>query len=365
VNYLFFLGVGAGGVLFTCVINLASGRWGRPVKRIAEGLGAFLPVALVLFLAMIPGLAQIVPWVKHPYGPSWWNTLPLLIGRELLALLMLNGLGLWILYISVRTDLGRANEHGGAYDDPAHRWLTRGWRGADAESAVARKRLLVLSPVYTVAYAVTLTIVAMDLIMSLKPNWISTLIGGYYFAGSFYVALAGLLVATIWARRRFALQARIGPNHLADIAKLTMAFGIVSGDFFYCQLMMIWYGNLPHETSFLIDRMADTPWRLVGILVMLGCFALPLLALLSRKLKETPAPMAAFGALVLFAMWWERFLSLAPTITGKDRIPFGPVEVLVTAGFVGLLLLVFTTFLHRVPAVIEHDPVLDHVEEST
>jgi Polysulphide reductase, NrfD len=365
VNYLFFLGIGSGGVLFTCVVNLARGRWGRPVKRVAEGLGMFLPISLLLFLAMIPGLPEILPWVKTPYGPTWWNSLPLLIGRELLVLGLLNIFGMWILYLSLRTDLGQTNEAGGKYDGLLHRFLTRNWRGGAIESASARKKLYILSTLYALTYALGLSVVAMDLIMSLKENWISTLIGGYYFAGSFYITLAALLLAAIWARKRFALEHAITPGHLADIAKLTMAFGIVTGDFFYCQLMMIWYGNLPHETSFLIDRMVNTPWRAVGILVMLGCFALPLLAFLSRRIKEMAAPMVVFGVFVLSAMWWERYLSLGPSITGKQQVYFGLPEILVTLGFLGLLVLVFTYFMHRVPPLIADDPVLDHLEETS
>ncbi len=61
VNFLFFTGIGVGGVLFVCTVNIASGAWARNVKRVAEGLGIFLPVSFVLFLLMLPGLKTLLP----------------------------------------------------------------------------------------------------------------------------------------------------------------------------------------------------------------------------------------------------------------------------------------------------------------
>lgn len=362
VNFLFFTGIGAGGVLFACVIHMASGRWGRNVKRIAEGLGLFLPVSAVLFLLMIPGLRHVLPWVEHPYGPAGWMNLPFMIARNATGLTILAALGTYLIYRSIRQDVGAANESGAAFTGNLARFASRNWRGLQAETDSAGRALAFLAPVYTIGYAVVLTLVAMDLIMSLKPGWYSTLIGGYYFAGCFYTALAALLVATVWTRRRFNLHDQVRANHLHDIAKLAMAFGVVTGDFFYSQLLLIWYGNLPVETSFLLDRWHPMPWRFVGIAVLLLCFALPLVAMLKRSLKEKSAPMVVFGAVVLLAMWAERFFLVVPSILGPDTIRFGLPEVLVTMGFVGLMGLFFVIFMHSVPPVVVRDPILDDKE---
>lgn len=364
VNFLFFTGIGVGGVLFVCVVNTASGAWARNVKRVAEGLGLFLPVSFVLFLLMLPGLKTLLPWVEHPYGPSWYLNLSFLAWRNVSGLLVLALLGVYIIYLSLRVDFGYEKEEGGERTGPLSRFLTRGWKGTSAEAAAARRRLVVLSPVYAILFALVLTVIGVDLIMSLKAGWYSTLIGAYYFVGCFYTSLAALLLAVIWTRRKYGLEGEIVPKHFHDIAMLTMGFGIVTGDFFYTQLFVIWYGNLPVETSFLIDRMGDTPWRMVGILVLLLCFALPLLASLRRSLKERAVPMAVFAVAVLCAMWLERFLLIGPSITGSESILFGPMEVLVSLGFLGLLGATFLLFMGRVPPVVLRDPIFDDVGEA-
>jgi hypothetical protein len=365
VNFLFFTGIGVGGVLFVCAVNTASGAWARNVKRVAEGLGIFLPVSFLLFLLMIPGLKTILPWVEHPYGPSWWLDLSFLTWRNALGLLILALLGVYIIYLSLRIDFGLQEEEEGAGSGGSlHRLLTRGWKGGSTEAIAARRRLVVLSPVYAIVFALVLTVIGVDLIMSLKAGWYSTLIGAYYFVGCFYTSLAALLLAVFWTRRKYGLQERIVPKHFHDIALLTMGFGIVTGDFFYTQLFVIWYGNLPMETTFLIDRWAGTPWRTVGILVLLFCFALPLLASLRRSLKQSVAPMVVFSVVVLCAMWMERFLLIGPSLTGSDKVLFGPMEVLVSLGFLGLLGMTFLLFMGRVPPITLRDPVFDDIGET-
>jgi hypothetical protein len=364
VNFLFFTGIGVGGVLFVCVVNTASGAWARNVKRVAEGLGIFLPVSFVLFLLMLPGLKTLLPWVEHPYGPAWYLNLSFLVWRNVIGLLVLALLGVYIIYLSLRVDFGYEKEEGDGRDGPLSRFLTRGWKGVSAEAAAARRRLVVLSPVYAILFAWVLTVIGVDLIMSLKAEWYSTLIGAYYFVGCFYTSLAALLLAVIWTRRKYGLEIEIVPKHFHDIAMLTMGFGIVTGDFFYTQMFVIWYGNLPVETSFLIDRMGDTPWRAVGILVLFLCFALPLVASLRRSLKERAVPMAVFAVAVLCAMWTERFLLIGPSVTGSEAIFFGLTEVLVSLGFFGLLGTTFLLFMQRVPPVVLRDPIFDDPGET-
>ncbi len=364
VNFLFFTGIGVGAVLFVAAVNTASGAWARNVKRVAEGLGVFLPVSFLLFLLMLPGLKTILPWVEHPYGPSWYLNLSFMTWRNVIGLLVLALLGMYIIYLSLRVDFGTRKDQGQAGNGTLQQLLTRGWRGGDSEAPAARRRLVVLSPVYAMVFAVVLTVIGVDLIMSLKEGWYSTLIGAYYFVGSFYTSLAALLLAVIWTRRKYALEDEIVPKHFHDIAMLCMGFGIVTGDFFYTQMFVIWYGNLPVETSFLIDRMGDTPWRTVGILVLLLCFALPLVASLRRSLKQSAAPMVVFSVAVLCAMWMERFLLIGPSLTGSESIHFGAMEILVSLGFLGLLGMTFLLFIRRVPPVALRDPIFDDVGET-
>ena len=66
VNYVFWAGLAFGGVLFSAVLNLSKAVWGRPIKRMAEAFGAYLPVSFLLFWAFWPGKEHIFPWIEKP-----------------------------------------------------------------------------------------------------------------------------------------------------------------------------------------------------------------------------------------------------------------------------------------------------------
>ena len=99
------------------------------------------------------------------------------------------------------------------------------------------------------------------------------------------------------------------------------------------QFLVIWYGNLPEETRYVILRVKLTPWEPVAWMVLGMIFAIPFVLLLSRKIKMKPLPMMILSGIILAGMWLERFILVAPSIWKGEGIPMGLLEVLITAGF--------------------------------
>ena len=50
-NYFFFVSLAIGGLFFAAVQWLTNSMWSAPMRRVAESFTAFLPVALLLFVA--------------------------------------------------------------------------------------------------------------------------------------------------------------------------------------------------------------------------------------------------------------------------------------------------------------------------
>jgi hypothetical protein len=74
--------------------------------------------------------------------------------------------------------------------------------------------------------------------------------------------------------------------------------------------------------------------------------------------------MTVFAVAVLCAMWLERFLLIGPSMTGSGSILFGPMEILVSLGFLGLLGTTFLLFMRCVPPVVLLDPMFDDLGEA-
>jgi len=356
VNYVFWTGLSFGAVLFVAVLNMTDARWGRSLKRLAEGLGSFLPASFLLFWVLYLGRGEIFPWVSEPVPEkAGWLNMGFLFARNGAGLLLLTLFSMALIFQSVKADREFINRPAGS-TDPAG---GKPW-----------KAQRILSPVIGILYAFILSLLAFDLIMSLDPHWYSTLFGAYYFMSSFYVALAALVLLSHLLRRMPGLQGSIHPHHLHDLGKLLFAFCLFTGYLFYVQFLVIWYGNLPEETKYIILRVRFTPWEPLGWTVLGMIFILPFLVLLRRKWKMNPAVMIPVSLVVLGGMWLERFILVAPSLWKEKSLPLGLSEVLVTAGFFGVMALSLSVFLRRVPLLPVSDPLFQaamqpHEEKET
>ncbi len=346
VNYVYWTGLAFGAVLFSAVLNLSKAVWGRSIKRLAEAFAAFLPVSYALFWVFWPGREYIFPWIHHPVAEKQaFLNVPSLFFREGLGLLTLTVLSLLLVFFSVQAD---------------RRWLRQGrpevrttypWMGLFN----AQWRF---SPVLPAAYAFILSLFAVDLIMSLEPHWYSTLFPGYYFIAAFYSAIVALYLVALIFPSSLGLAGYLYPRQFHDLGKLTFGFCIFTGYLFYAQFLVIWYGNIPEETEYVILRTRLLPWAPIAWTVLFAVFVIPFFVLLNRKVKIMRTPMIIITTMILAGLWLERFLLIVPSLwRGRGDIPLGITEALVSAGFVGIVWLCINIFLSLVPVLPVSDPL--------
>lgn len=358
VNFVFWTGIIFGSVLFVAVLNLTNAHWARPLKRLAEAPGAFIPILFLLFWPLYYGREALFPWIHEPVqGKESWLRVEFLFARDGLALLLLGALSLALIACSVRSDMklhaGRNGEEKTPH--PPHPRATTP-EGDESDSRAWRLQSI-LSPPLGICYAVVLSLLAFDLIMSLDPHWLSTLFGAYYFMGSFYTALAVLVVLSYLAMNFMGMHRFIKPQHFHDLGKLLFAFCLVTGDFFYSQFLVIWYGNLPEETRYVILRVKQAPWETLAWCVLIICFGIPFLVLLSRRIKLRPFFLLLTSGVIMIGMWFERFLLIAPSLSKEGGMNLGLPEVLVSIGFLGAVSLTVLFFLKRFPLLPVSDPL--------
>lgn len=343
VNLVFWTGLAAGAVLFSAILSITHATWGRPLKRLAEAYGTFLLLAPLLFAVLYAGRGQVFPWLTHPVPEkAAWLNAPFLFWRDGVGLLLLGAGALALIYLSVRREIGAAGS-----PPPV---VGAGGR----EEPVA----VVCANLYAILYVLVLTLLAFDLIMSLAPHWHSTLFGAYYFVGSFYTSLAALMLLAALAVKKEGVGRYLKAPHFHNLGKLQLGFALLTGDFFFTQFLVIWYGNLPEETEFVILRTQVLPWQALSWTVLTVCFILPFLVLLSRRLKMQPWAMFTLSGLILVGMWIEKFLLVAPSLWPGPGLPLGLTEFLISLGFFGIMALGITIFLQRFPWLPFADPLL-------
>ncbi len=110
-----------------------------------------------------------------------------------------------------------------------------------------------------ILFAFTITLAAVDLMMSLNPHWYSTMIGVYLFADAVLSSLVVLTLLALWLQSQGLLRGAVTVEHYHDLGKLTFAFVFFWAYIAFSQYMLIWYANMPEETQFYMPRQIG-PW---------------------------------------------------------------------------------------------------------
>jgi hypothetical protein len=382
VNYLYFGSLAQGGIVVACVFTIVGARWPGPVRRIAESLGAWVPVTLVLFLIGTLGRESVYfPWLGHPpAGKEAWLDWPRLFWMDLAIFAWLAALSVAFLYYSIRPTLG---EHAQAANGPAaglfRRW-TAGWQGDAAELERCGRRARTLAPIICLSYAFGFSFIAFDQVMSLTPTWFSNLFGAYFAWGGFLSAVAATALLAVLHRGVGGVGSEITKARMHDLGKMIFAFSIFWMYLFFSQYLVIWYGNLPEETQFfearlgsqfLVDKsginvmhLVETwdlglfwerlrePYVKVTLLAWACCWVVPFWVLLGQRPKRTPAILGGVALVVLFGFWLERNVLVWPSLVPGDSFSFlGLVQLGIAAGFLGAFALVFLLFSRVFPSL--------------
>jgi len=335
IAFSFYLSLVLGGIFFTLIHHLTRAGWSTAIRRMSEALGANAPLMALFALPILFGLSKLYHWT-HP-GDD-----PLLIGKQpylnvpFFVVRMLFYFAVWI---------------------AISRFYYRSSVAQDATGDLAlTSRMQKLAPISMIAFALTLTFAAFDLLMSLDPLWFSTIYGVYYFAGSvgaFFAIVIGLL---IFLQSQGVLSESINTEHYHDLGKLMFAFIVFWAYIAYSQFMLIWYGNIPEETVWFEVRMQGV-WGGVSLFLVLGHFVGPFLFIMSRKMKRRRGTLLAAVIWMLFMHWVDLYWLVKPA-AGATSLGFRVVDLTAFVGIGGIFVAQLASRLRACSLIPERDPRL-------
>lgn len=350
-NWLFWSSLALGMVMFAVALHLTSADWAWSIQRFALAGVAFLPISFVLLIVVFFGSETYFQhWLNPPeFDPiieakRAWLTLSTLIARDFFALIVLYGLAFAFTYFCLRPDVyGIEGPNRGIYGR-----LTAGWRGVEEEAARSQRIRNYLGAVLGVLFAVLWGMIGIDLAMTLDPHFFSTMFPVTFFWGAFHSGVAATAIAVVLLRKKIGIAELITARQFHDLGKLIFAFSTFWMYLNWSQYIVIWYGLLPWEQPFFVERFAE-PFGPISSAVVILVFLLPFFGLLSRPPKKVPAVLAAFAALILVGLWLERFLIAIPSIWEGSELPLGIPEIGIGLGFLGLFAASYLWFLRTFP----------------
>jgi hypothetical protein len=279
-SYLFFVGVSLGCMAWLMVQYLSGGAWGVVIRRPAEAAARTLPLLALLFIPIAIGIPYLYQW-SHP---------DIVKADEVLRHKQI--------YLNVPFFLSRAVAYFAGWIFCA--WYLNRWSDAEDRTGgmVPHRKMAAISGPGLIFWGFAVTFMSVDWVLSLDPHWFSTMYGLLFIAGQALSSMAFLIALLVLLSYRSPLAEVITPRHLHDLGKLLLACVMVWAYFSFSQFLIIWAGNLPEEIPWYLERLRGG-WRYIGLLLVVGHFALPFALLLSRDLKRNFKLIAGISIFIL------------------------------------------------------------------
>jgi hypothetical protein len=350
-NALFFFFIALGTLFFYVVNHVTETGWTILVKRVYEAIAAYLPWgALAVLLVLVAGSAGL-----HHIWP-WMDTRTLDTADPLhydahIALLSpyLNKPFFWI-----RTILIMATFIFFA------RWFRAHSLRMDQETGEALIRShwknYRRSVVFILLFAFFSSVLAWDWIMSIDVHWKSALFGWYVFGGMWVSGMITAVILVLYLKGKGYLP-QVNSSHIQDMGKWVFAVSFLWSYLYFEQFLLIWYSNIPEESSYYMVRIAHHPWLTWGMFFI--NFALPMVLLMSRDSKRTPRYLIGVGVLIFIGHWLDTVQMIMPGSLGPHFEHIGILEVGFFVAFLGIFIRLVLSALAKAPLTVVAHPFLE------
>lgn len=295
------LGIVLGSLFFVILQHITRSGWSVSVRRLAEGIASNLRWMWMLFvpiliLVLSGNGALLYQWadvelVAHDHllqqksaylSPTFWSI------RAIVYLLV------WVVLGTVYL-----------------KWSTNQDRDGDVKWTHKMQKW---APLGIIAYAFTQSYAAIDWMMTLQPKWFSTMFAVYYFAATMAGFFSFIILFARYMQRTGHLKNEITTEHYHDLGKWLFGLGVVFWAYIgFSQYMLIWYANLPVETSWYMTRQMGG-WRAITLLLLFGHFLIPFVLLITRWTKRWRFTLPLIASWLLFMFFVDICWIVLPVV---------------------------------------------------
>ena len=294
--------LGLAGIFFVALQYVSGAVWSIPLRRVGEAMSSAIPIGGIGILILLIARPSIYHWYGHAVvsAEGWtgfkntWLSYPFFLTRAFVYL----AVWMWFSW-AIRRNSRRQDREG----------------GTELSKKNAR-----LSAAFMVAFGVTFWLASTDWVMSLQPDWASTIFGIYNFAGMFVSGLATITLVTLGLRRAGPLRHGVGDAQFLDLGRLMVAFATFWTYIWFSQFMLIWYANLTEETTYFVRR-TNFGWGWLVVLNLFLNWGIPFLLLLPRVNKANPRTLIVASTILLLGRTTDLYLGIMPSFSRQNPRP--------------------------------------------
>lgn len=334
--YVFWIGLVIGCLAVLMMQYVTGGAWGIILRRVLESATRTLPLLLVLFLPLLFGLHRLYSWthadvvsanalLQHKH--SFLNV-PFFLIRAAVYFLC------WIVFAVLLNRWSREQDEGGELQTAW--WLEH----------ISGPGLFVL--------ALTLTLAMIDWVMTLEPEWYSTIYPVIYMSGDVLAALAFGVGIVLLLSRSAPFVYVMRAKHWRDLGNLLLTFVMLWAYCAFSQYLLIWSGNLGEEIKWYLPRKSGG-WGWIALALILFHFFIPFFMLLSRDVKERRSLLLSVVVIVLLLRFIDIYWFVAPAFS-PFHFTVSWLDFVIPIGMGGIWLAFFTMQLAKRPLLPLNDP---------
>lgn len=345
INNMYFIGISVTAVFFVAIQYVAQAGWSAGIIRVPMSFGSWLPYGFVLLIITFAiGNHDIFHWT-HDYlydtsdprydkiidGKKAYLNLPFFLSRMVLFFLVWYYLYRRIVKLSVLEDINGGDKY---------------WN-----------KMFTLSAIFVVFYGLSSSVAAWDWILSIDTHWFSTMFGWYVFASWWVSSLAFITYVVVLLKDNGYLK-HVNFSVIHDLGKFVFAFSVFWTYIWFSQYMLVYYANLPEETTYFIDRLRSDNYVGFFYANLFMNFFFPFLFLMTRASKRHTRFLKIVCPIILFGHFIDFYLMITPGIV-KENNGFGLLEIGILMVYLSMFLFVILKSLGSRNLLARNHPMLD------
>ena len=282
VAFVYWTGLSLGALGILLLQYVTGGEWGLVIRRIMEAASLNLAIMAFFAIPILAFISYLYVWAVHPsihVNAVYLNT-------QFFAIRTLVYFAIWVAlaWRLRRLSLLRDNES---------------YSGKGPET---------FSGLGLVLLVLTVSLSSVDWIMSLEPDWYSTIFGVLVMVAQ---GLAALSIGVVVLNTAAAGNSVPGEAY-HDLGNLLLLFILLWGYMAFSQYLVVWSGNLPEETAwYLHRRVGGWPW--IASALILFHFAIPFFLLLFRSVKRKRQRLYGVACGILAVHFVDCYWLIMPT----------------------------------------------------
>jgi molybdopterin-containing oxidoreductase family membrane subunit len=356
-SYVWWISMAHAGTMISALLLLLNRGWRNSLNRFAEAMTVFA----VIQAGMAPILHLGRPWlfywlIPYPNTMHVWPQFrsPLVWDMFGVSVYLIVSVLFW--YVGLIPDLASVRDRArGRAAQVFYGVLALGWRN----SAIHWRRWQITywtSAALTVALVVMVeSTVSLLFAVGIEPGWHTTIYPPFFLIEAVFEGFAVVSLIAITLRHAFALHHIVTERHLDMLARLLLAFGLMT---LYCVVFEwfdAWYSGDPYERQTLYDRWFEAYAWMYWLAIFFNFVLIQ--ALWFARLRARPGVLAVIAAAVVVGVWMAHFVEVE-TALYRDFLPaawqvYVPSawEWALLGGMVGVFFLLFFLFVRLLPMI--------------